>query len=774
MTLEVPLFRARPPDSTAAERANTAAGPKGSSASFGLLAGGLGALVLLVLGEIAPALIPVRVMLEVHGTDVTITTDGGQHLVHRPTDIRWDHLQFEQPGPEDREVQIDGSETVGRGDREASYIRTLEANPLYIIGAWLRDESGFSRWENVRLFDAETGEVLADGRAAAEATTLPAAFRLQAAIRHPEAPARIWLTIRDQPFREGLQFERNAHSAAWVREPARGMEPVQWFFPVEPGPFAANLLQLAGRSCAAGYLLVLGILLLGWAAARAPGLLAATERVEVAAAKFLVPTLALASLVGSAWISVALYHQLPHMLDATNYYIQAGMFLSGHFWFEPPPLAKFFTLNNQVLWDHRWFVQYPPGAPAAYALGRVVGLAWLVGPLAAVVMVLCIAAAGKVWFGRSVALAALGLASLSPFVLFQAGTFMSHPLAGGALGAALAAFAKGERSGRFWPFAVAGACVGFGFLTREYSAVLFALPLGVWLALHRRPRALMLMLAASAPFLVAYFAYNGMVTRDPFVLPRSSVDASDHPGFGPGHTLALGLVFADQDLNALQFDLFGWPPLLGLSVMALPFALGKASRYDVLLASGALVIIAAFVPVPGHGIGAMGPRYYYEAVPWFVLLAARGLQAAVATARQLGLSTAAARAGAAVLVGSLTLYAFGFYVPRLVERRIDFAALGNGRRYTYPFIESTLTGPKLRGFDGPTVVLVGDEDIFKTISAMNCPLLDGTEAAACPVLFVHAGEDAVARVSEAYPGRSVVRAQGSNGVVSLTPVATRP
>jgi hypothetical protein len=270
------------------------------------------------------------------------------------------------------------------------------------------------------------------------------------------------------------------------------------------------------------------------------------------------------------------------------------------------------------------------------------------------------------------------------------------------------------------------------------------------------------------PFVLAYFAYNGAITRDPFVSPRAEVDPGDHPGFGPDHTLGLGLVFADQDLNDLQFELFGWPPIVGLSVMALPFVLGKVARRDLLLAGGALVMVAGFVGVSGHGIGAMGPRYYYEGLPWFVLLAARGVQAAAETASQVGLSRTAARTGAAALLGCLTLYAFGFYMPRLIERRTDFSALSNGHRYRFAFLETTPTGPQLRGFAGPTLVLVGDEKMFQTLAALNCSLLDGEAAQACPVLFMHAGVGDVERIAEAYPGRKILRAEARGELVELT------
>jgi hypothetical protein len=308
------------------------------------------------------------------------------------------------------------------------------------------------------------------------------------------------------------------------------------------------------------------------------------------------------------------------------------------------------------------------------------------------------------------------------------------------------------------------------------STVLFGLPLIGWLVVHGRWRALVLLALGTLPGLAAYLAYNAVVTRDPLIIPRVAADFADHPGFGDvgqfgRHTLAAGLVNADQDLNGLQFDLFGWPSLLALSVMLLPFVLGKAGKRDVLLGAGALLFVVGFVPFFAHGIGAMGPRFYYEALPWFVLLAARGLQAAVDAAADLGLPRASARLGAVGLVGLLSAYAYGYYVPRLVERRVDFAALSGGRRYSYPFVTNTLTGPRLRGFDGPTIVLVPDEGIFKTLAALNCAQLDAAHVNECPVLFLHAGEGNLEQVLEAYPGRTVLKAQPVGQVVALASVS---
>ena len=107
--------------------------------------------------------------------------------------------------------------------------------------------------------------------------------------------------------------------------------------------------------------------------------------------------------------------------------------------------------------------------------------------------------------------------------------------------------------------------------------------------------------------------------------------------------------------------------------------------------------------------------------------------------------------------------------PHLVERRTDFAGLSHNRRVTFSFIRNTLLGPRLVGLDGPTLIFVPDEDMYKTVAALNCPLLDATHLADCSVLFVHSLPDP--EVGRLLPGRRELKADIVNGALSLSPVA---
>jgi hypothetical protein len=768
-----------------------------------MLIGGLCAIGLLLIGEAAPGWFPVRFVVEVHDGQVVLDADGSEHVFKPPVPSPWSHVKLVQPDPTLREYQVDGSDVTSRKDRDPDEIRAMESNPLYQVAAWMRDEPSYSRWDDAKLTDLADGRVVATGQQAVEAAALPAAFRLEVSLHRPEGLSLIDLSTDQPPYHGVVEISRDRRSMSWSIGEKGSDQVAHWLFPDQPAPVAAELLQLLGRSAVAGYALLLIAWGLGWVvsllwrakptpeskdigyATRSDAdelsehssderLTTSQARPGRAARVAIVVGVSAAWLVAASWVTIRLYHQLPHIVDAAAYYFETNMLRSGRLWLDPPPSVNYLKSYFETVMDGRWFSQYPPGAPAVYALGGVVGLAWLMGPLCALAMILATAFAARTLYGASAGWIALGLGVLSPFILFQAGAFMSHPVAGAALAGALAAFAYAERSGRFRWYALSGALLGWGLLSRELSTVLFGAPLVVWLLLHRRWHGLGLLMAAGIPFALAYLAYNAQLTGDPFLLPRNAVNPSDVYGFGftnsadTHHTLAAGLVNADENLTLMQFDLFGWPPLFALSLLCLPFLLGKARGYDWLAAGALLLYIAGYLGVPGHGI-VLGPRYYFEALPWILLLAARGVQSLVLALQDLRLPRSAAWSGVLAVLGLLSLSTLLFYDPHLVERRTDYFAMDNNRGVSIPFLDNTLFGPKLTGFDGPTLVLVPDEIVFKTLSGMNCPDLGRSHVQECQVLFFDSGLDHADELMKNYPGRTVLVAKLTNNVVTLGP-----
>jgi len=734
-----------------------------------LVVAGFVALALLALGEGAPAAWPVDVVVEVQGTDVLVRVDGTQHVVSAASGSTWRGIDLDQPGALLREYQLDGSDTTSTNDRRIGVLEPVLETPLYALDAWLRDEGSYSRWERIRLSDPDTDQPLAHSVALSatpfgqrtELAFRSSAFRIEASLRRPEAPAHLWLLSSVPEQQEGLELDRDRRNARWIVQRGGVTEPQpRWFFPEQPMPFAAELLHLAGRSAAAGYALVLAVLGLS-------RMIPAPERFDPDAIMRRLPLIANAVL--AAWllavgiVTTRLYHQVPHILDAVSYTFQAGVFRAARLWLEAPAIEDAFKGPFQVIWHEQWFSQYPPGAAAAYALGGLVGLQWLVGPVACAVLIGATAWTASALYGRAVGGVVLGLGVLSPFILFQAGSFLSHPIAGGLLAIALAGSVQAERTRSMRWYALSGACLGAGFVTREAASVLFALPLLARTLALRRWQGVGWLLACGLPFLLLYLAYNDALTGSALLLPRTIFDPSDRFGFGDGlgfhrrHTIAAGLANTDELLTILQFELFGWPPLFTLGLLSLPFLHGRPRAWDLLAAAGVLLFVGAYTAYFYHGI-ALGPRYYFEAVPWLLLLAGRGAQRLI--------QVCGSRAAVGLVLGLLSLNTLLFYLPAEVARRTDYSGYPGARPLTLAFVRVGVFGPRLENVPTPSLILSGDWWLFNTaLAPLNCPTVPD-----CPALFALATtpEDA-ARLRATYPGRIALHTVDHDGRVDIEP-----
>jgi len=270
---------------------------------------------------------------------------------------------------------------------------------------------------------------------------------------------------------------------------------------------------------------------------------------------------------------------------------------------------------------------------------------------------------------------------------------------------------------------------------------------------------------AGLPFVMLYLAYNLHQTGSMFLMPRTIFDAADHFGFGDGvgfhtrHTLAAGLANTDELLTLLQLDLFGWPPLFAFGLIALPFLLGRAGTWDLVAATGFLVFVVAYAAYFYHGI-ALGPRYYFEAMPWLLLLAGRGVQTLA--------EVAGSRITSALIVGVLTLNTLLFYTPAELQRRTDLSGMPGGVRVSLGFVQSTLFGPQLSGVPSGSLVLTDDWWLYNTaLGPLNCPRLPQ-----CDVLFALATNPADAnRLHEEFPDRTLMRTVNAGGHIDVVPYA---
>jgi hypothetical protein len=607
--------------------------------------------------------------------------------------------------------------------------------------------------------------------------------------------------VRGQPDGSGVAFTlrpfRDFDSAFFLRR-GDNLEQVQGLQTVETDPLQTTKTILATALRPYGTFLLYGPLAavlsiaVGLLLAGRSGLVAARRRVQ-AVSRWIALALAVASfglLLAIGWVYG---DRVPHVPDEMGYLFQAKIFASFHLWAKTPAGADHFSFYGAMVQDgDRWFSQYPFGHPLVLALGELIGAPWLVPPLVGAVTVFCVYLLGRHLYGALVGLLAALLLAASPFFQMTASNFMSHNTGALALVAATLFLLKPGSHPRRSGF-VSGLLLGFLFNVRPLTAAAVLVPFVAWLVLewrsaHERHAAALRAgwwSCGLALMLLAFLLYDRLLTGSFLKTPYSYATLSrDTIGFFGDHSFAAGLMNTETNLALLVLVLHGWPLFVGLLHAALPFLLGTRARCDYFLLSGVLAIVAAWAAYRGVFI-MHGPRFWYEAVPYLVLLSARGVQRFVEAIGTLGdLGGAAissrraldARYGAAVVSAAL--------VAALLAYSVDGWALG--RHEAFPPIEFVpRTMSELRGFNGADARLarLADEkrihhalvfvrdcphwQCYGTVFWRNSPRLDGDIVWARDL-----GPVRDAALLTAFPGRRPYAAD--YGVPTIEPLRLPP
>ena len=339
---------------------------------------------------------------------------------------------------------------------------------------------------------------------------------------------------------------------------------------------------------------------------------------------------------------------------------------------------------------------------------------------------------------------------------------------------------------------VAGLALGALFLTRQFTALTIGLAFGAshflkcvapslksarnvrrtaegathggeWGATHRRRCIAQagLALLAALPLLLALPLYQLAVAGDARTDPRLLYWPYDRVGFGPGvgesqnvftmtmtdggpavtwytdptqpprgHSPARGLYNLGRNLDALQRDLFGWPPFFTLAFVWLAFLLRRPAVGDWLLLVVVLAVGGGYVAYWAAGI-AYGPRYFYAALPALVILTARGVAAL------------AARGGWRV-AGGVLLLLVGYNLTTLPGRMDDYRG--------YNFVSGAGQRAVAAAVETPALVFVTASETdwweYGAFFSGNTPWLEG------PIVYARdRGAAENARLRAAFPAR---------------------
>lgn len=323
-------------------------------------------------------------------------------------------------------------------------------------------------------------------------------------------------------------------------------------------------------------------------------------------------------------------------IDEIAQTIQARIFADGALTAPAPaPLAHLAT-QHLIYADGRAFSQFPPGGPAAIALGTLAGAEWLAGPVLAALSVLLWSA----WLRRTderpaTALLAVALLALAPFTLFMSGTRMNHVATTTLLLAAGVGLATLARAAGARPLAALGTglALGLAATVRPVDAAAFALPAAAWLLARaardrgRLPDLLASGLGVALPLALLLW-FNARTTGHPTrfgyqLLWGPSHDLGFHVApWGPPHTPQRGVELLANYLLLLQRHWLETPVPALLGVCGAWLLARRTSSTDRYLLASALLLVAAYWAY-WHAGEFMGPRFLFPLVPLLALWTAR-------------------------------------------------------------------------------------------------------------------------------------------------------
>ena len=407
-----------------------------------------------------------------------------------------------------------------------------------------------------------------------------------------------------------------------------------------------------------------------------------------------------------AWSRV--YFGQPLIIDCQSQIAQARLLLAGLWRLEisqPFRDAIVFPAGVETVPSYS---QYPPGHVLLLAAVMKFGLApQTVNIVATGLMATVTAAVAGRLGGRAAGLVAVILLLGSPFLLAMSGGAMNHATAALLLSVAIWCFlpAEGQTplNRQTWVLMLGGFCLAWAIATRPLTgAAHAAVWAAVWLALARKvnPQAIrgLWALLGMAPPLGFLLFYNWTTTGHPFVFGYQVSNPALHRlGFVSTSVVSFTPLDALHHLAAnflsLNVMMFGWA-IGSWTLLLVWLARTRFSIAERVLLSLIAAQTAAYASYNYHDL-IVGPRFLYELMPAFAILAARGLTPLLRRGGRM--------AGAVWLV--LILFAVGGGGEGYLFWSARYERLVLGSTHVQQSVEKIV-----RGMNRPTVITVSGVD----------------------------------------------------------------
>ncbi|MBE0696860.1 MAG: hypothetical protein IH586_08045, partial [Anaerolineaceae bacterium] len=353
-------------------------------------------------------------------------------------------------------------------------------------------------------------------------------------------------------------------------------------------------------------------------------------------------------LLVSIFVAFSVYDSIPHIEDEMAFVWQSRLLVRGQISIPPPqPNPASFIVPFVVDFQGHRFGKYPVGWPIILAFGEWLHIRSFVNPLITSLAFWFIYRLIKKVVDEKTALLAIALGSVSPYVLVNAGSLLSHPwsllltviFATSWLDAfSVENSALPVRLSRWLPAITAAMALGLLILTRPWTAVAISIPFAfhALFLIFRKPK-LDIQIRLGSFCVIAggisslYFVWQFAVTGSFFTNPYTLWWPYDQIGFGPGIGLQPGgyqPIFAKANtlfsLFSANTDLYGWPTI---SWIFLPFGcIALIRNLRAWIISFSLVSLVAAYALYWTHPQVYGPRYYFEALPAALMLTAAGIR----------------------------------------------------------------------------------------------------------------------------------------------------
>lgn len=401
--------------------------------------------------------------------------------------------------------------------------------------------------------------------------------------------------------------------------------------------------------------------------------------------------------------------QKTYVTDDENAYItQANIILGGHVLAPPPPVEKSFT-NTFIITKNMLTGKYTIGYPALLAAGK-----WLTGSFYAAPLLMALLTLwlfyfiGRDIYGKEAGLLAAFLLCVSPLFLLNASNFLSHASSLFFISLFTWAFIKGVRqNSAIWGI-ISGLAIGMAFHIRQLSAVGFAFPFVIWLAIRlfrtknggSVNRFLVFCIGGFIPCVLLTLWYNRLVSGSPFIFPFNHYDPTERLGFGAmlqdlryTHTPLKG--FQNLLVSAARLNLWflGMPAslLLLLPAIFLPRTeeQARADKFCWLVIAS---FCAAYLLYYSPGVPDTGPVYYFELLLPLCLLTAEGIKRMAPFAWDMNnLSNKLSRMALMFIIISLILSFLTFYP----EKALHIASMTDKIKEPYDLVAKEVRQPAI-------------------------------------------------------------------------------